>query len=1191
MNCFKGAIAVFAWFVVGQAALAQETGSDQPSPKSSPTVQKFLDEASRSADAKQSLDSLKAADKALDVARQTKDQVGEASAQQARAGVLQTLGRAEEAVAAWQDAARIWSGLQDTPEQISAVVHAGLACEKKEDSEKFYAEGLSLGKLRTSRPIALAQSLQDAGLALHKKEEELQALSYLEAALPLREKLSPESLEMVGLLNALTDTTFELAVDGNDEKYYLKSKEYATQSVAIGRRVGPRSAGLVESLYYLCDDERVLDSPGAAREHCLEALQIDREQSPQGSLMQSDILGSLGSLEDSESHFALAHKYLEEGLDLATKFDTPGSKHCQVLLLTFSAVESREGDLQASRDHLQQLVALQEKYNGWMAPTYVNLGELALEQDDFQASRDYSQKAVDLFLKTKPKNVGLAYALGNLGLTAFRQGDIQSAFEYDRRLMEIDSHRPNGTDTAGDYDQVGDLYMSQNDPDAAERYYRRAMDIREHINPETLDVSYSLANLASIAHARGKQSEAVEYEKRAVAMGRKSCPNSWCVAQLLNDLGTLVYEQGELTESERYLREAVAVREKSLGAEHPELARSLSGLALTLAASGKTSEAFAAALRAERIGADHLRISVRSLSERQALAYEAVRASGLNVALSLVARPGTTASARTEVLDAVVRSRALVLDELAARHRFTYASGGPELARIAERLASTRAQLATLVFRGAGDSSPEVYRQLLDDARARKEDAERTLAEKSMVFRQDQARTHLGLTDVAASLPQRSALVAYVRYSRYSFEDWSTKKPAASVPYYGAFVLQAGHSTPEFVSLGRAGEIEKRVSSWRREMSRQTEAIALSTTSESSARQTGEALRRRIWDPVALRAGDAKQVFIVPDAALHLVNFVALPTGTSRYLLETGPLIHYISTERDLVPGEIPRGDGILVMGSPAFDQAGGRMLASNEQPGALAAVPGGAQPSLRSACGSFKTLRFTPLPASQLEADRISALWTRTGTSNQPSRSEFLEVTGAEASAEAFERYAPGKRVVHVATHGFFLEGDCESVSQLTLNKHDDKPLPATAENPLLLSGLAFAGANRRTTGRQEQGDGILTAEEIAGINLQGVDWAVLSACDTGVGEIKVGEGVFGLRRAFQVAGAKTVIMSLWPIEDATAQHWMETLYKEHFLNGRSTAEAVRSASLRILNQRRTKHLSTHPFYWGAFIAAGDWH
>ena len=96
-------------------------------------------------------------------------------------------------------------------------------------------------------------------------------------------------------------------------------------------------------------------------------------------------------------------------------------------------------------------------------------------------------------------------------------------------------------------------------------------------------------------------------------------------------------------------------------------------------------------------------------------------------------------------------------------------------------------------------------------------------------------------------------------------------------------------------------------------------------------------------------------------------------------------------------------------------------------------------------------------------------------------------------------------------------------------------------------------------------------------------MDWVVLPACDTGVGEIKVGEGVFGLRRAFQVAGAKTVIMSLWPVEHKTTEQWMGTLYREHSVNGKDTAQSVQAASLQILRQRRAKHQSTHPFYWGA--------
>jgi len=108
--------------------------------------------------------------------------------------------------------------------------------------------------------------------------------------------------------------------------------------------------------------------------------------------------------------------------------------------------------------------------------------------------------------------------------------------------------------------------------------------------------------------------------------------------------------------------------------------------------------------------------------------------------------------------------------------------------------------------------------------------------------------------------------------------------------------------------------------------------------------------------------------------------------------------------------------------------------------------------------------------------------------------------------------------------------------------------------------------------------------------MNLAGVEWAVLSACDTGLGEIRAGEGVFGLRRAFQIAGAHTVIMSLWGVGDRSTTIWMRALYEGRLARKLDTAAAVREASLSVLHQRRAKGQSTHPFYWAGFVASGDW-
>lgn len=188
------------------------------------------------------------------------------------------------------------------------------------------------------------------------------------------------------------------------------------------------------------------------------------------------------------------------------------------------------------------------------------------------------------------------------------------------------------------------------------------------------------------------------------------------------------------------------------------------------------------------------------------------------------------------------------------------------------------------------------------------------------------------------------------------------------------------------------------------------------------------------------------------------------------------------------------------------------------------------------------------------------------------------------------------GRRVVHLATHGFFLGSSCRSALSVDRGvglleiEPAGSPREEVGENPLLLSGLALAGANHRAAAGPGEEDGILTALEVAALDLAGAEWAVLSACDTGLGDLAAGEGVLGLRRAFGTAGARSLIMSLWPVEDASARAWMKALCTARLRDGLSTVEAVRAASLSVLNSRRVAQQSTAPLYWAGFVAAGDW-
>jgi CHAT domain-containing protein len=350
---------------------------------------------------------------------------------------------------------------------------------------------------------------------------------------------------------------------------------------------------------------------------------------------------------------------------------------------------------------------------------------------------------------------------------------------------------------------------------------------------------------------------------------------------------------------------------------------------------------------------------------------------------------------------------------------------------------------------------------------------------------------------------------------------------------------------------------------------------------EADAQEAGAALRRAAWDPVAALLGDATRVYVVPDGALLGVPFAALPDDRGGYLLESGPTFHFLSAERDLVGDDEPapsRAFGLLALGGPVFDAAPwAEPTPSRVQQliaAARAALPLALLRGSTSACSGFTGMAFDPLPDAALEARDVAKTWRAQADRAQQSR-RVTELLGGQATESAFKRLASDHRYLHLATHGFFVGGACAS--------------DTTLENPLVRSGLALSGFNRRAEAPRNADDGVLTAEEVASLDLSGVEWAVLSACDTGLGDVAAGEGVIGLQRAFRIAGARTLIMSLWSVPDVETREWMKALYEARLGRGLDTPTSVRHASLAVLQHRRERGLSDQPFTWGAFVASGD--
>lgn len=829
--------------------------------------------------------------------------------------------------------------------------------------------------------------------------------------------------------------------------------------------------------------------------------------------------------------------------------------------------------------------------NHFATGEYLNdLGFTEFDQGNYQDARRLLQQSLTIYeARYGSWHEYVAGSLNGLARADTRLGNYATATRELSRVAAIHARigGANHPYVAMALSDLASVYLERGLQKQALPLLERALAIREKaLGPEHRDVARTLADLAATLVQMGQLARAQQLTTRALRIWeRLDAPEAPAYATILALYAKLQLDRGDSAAARDYYEQALAIRAKVFGRSHPLYAEAQAGLALALAATGDRAAALTTASSAETTGREHLSLMLRSLPEREALNYAVARPRGLDLVLSLA---GSTPESTPLALDELIRSRALVLDEIAVRQSWQH-----ERMEDVDRhagLISAQQRLANLIVRGPGQMSPTQYQGVVDAARQESERAEQALAEASAEFRAARRRAQIGVEQVVAALPADGALVSFARYQRTVFDNGSFSK--RTIPSYIAVVARPNRA-PVSIPLGSAQNIDSLVSQWRADISAEVLAAGQEPPHEvvRSSRESGAVLRRRVWDPVAAHVNDAARVFIVPEGALSLVPFVAFPIGSRSYLLENGPLIHYLSAERDLVPfiNTPASGRGLLALGGPSFDESSlfrrGSKSATSSNTASAPAVRG----ATAATCEGLDAASFQPLEGTLQEVRDISSVWK----TNPTTESEAARVlVGRNANETRFKREAPGSRVLHVATHGFFLDGSCSAAPSGTraIGGLSTTKGSRLADNPLRLSGLALAGANQRALAAQDEDEGILTAEEVAALNLAGVEWAVLSACDTGIGEIKTGEGVFGLRRAFQVAGARTVIMSLWSVDDEATREWMRALYQGRFQKALSTADAVHAANLAVLRARRARGLSTHPFYWAGFVAAGDW-
>jgi CHAT domain-containing protein/Tfp pilus assembly protein PilF len=963
-----------------------------------------------------------------------------------------------------------------------------------------------------------------------------------------------------------------------------------------------------------------------------------KERFPHGHREVAGTLSELGSLLRDQGDYPGARRYHEQALAMCqalypkAKFPD-GNLDLSTILNNLGGLFANEGNYTAARSYFQQALAMRQalypkdqfpRGHSRVATILNNLGGVLLDQGDYPAAQRYLQQALTMRQALYPKDkfprghFELAHSIDNLGLVFMRQGDYAAARGYYEQglamweaLYPRDRFSQGNPDLAISLDNLGVVLRLQGDGAGASSYAQQALAMRRALYPKEKNprghphLALSLNNLGGLLRDQGEYVEARDYFQQALAMLQAFYPETQFphghpnVAQSLNNLGALLQNQGDYTGARGYHLQALNMRralyrEDQFPYGHPYLAETLSNLGTLLLHEGDYPGALAYCQQALDMYQELAEILMPAISEAEALNYLASLPLQRDVFLSISSHlPASDAASYGQVW----RSKGAILRVQRSRQQALRLLADPESRDLWERLIQTRRDLARLILSPPRDRAFHLKR--LQQLTELKEKLERDLAERSMPFRRQQELERVTPTDLAQKLPPGSVFIDLLRYVHFEQDPKIPgRKGERRTLRYVAFVLRPGQP-PVSVELGEAGPIDAAVAAWRRDRA----------GSEASA--AAETLRRLVWDHLAPHlASDTRTVLVAPDGALTQLQWAALPGDRAGsvlledYAFAVVPNGPFLLERLTAAPESEPNPGRLLAVGGVQYDQQirplpelqpeqlvawrpaerGSRTLWSAERAArvveAAAAGPFQVFPLLLTVQPSWSYL-----PGTLREIEAVSKL-------ADPRPVQMRR--GAEANTAQLLEDLPQARYALLATHGFFADPQFRSVFLLdeAAFRHQGPEGRATpgARNPLVLSGLVLAGANQPPAADAEGmsvGDGsILTAEMIASLPLEHMELVVLSACETGLGEVAGGEGVYGLQRAFHMAGAQTTVASLWQVDDEITQELLTRFFENLWHKGMGRLEALRQAQLAV---RRGEGNRADPRYWAAWVLSGD--
>lgn len=1013
-----------------------------------------------------------------------------------------------------------------------------------------------------------AQLLQKVN-RLHTEGRHQDALSAGHRAVDLLERAYGSNHSLVG------DATLMVGMLLLEMRNYETARYHLERALAIQESQAKRDDLAITYIRVaLGSSLKELRALTEAKQHVEQALEIHRAAGSDDAFVAGSltllalIYRDMGNLESAKS-------CLLEALEIQRRLFGDDAPETASGLLALGRILNELGDYAAAKEHLEYSLRIQEKNLGAghheTARTLNNLGVHYLQQGELKKAQDHLERSLEIAEDFfGPSHLETAEPLGNLAGVFEGMGDLETAKTHSQRALEIYKKDlgPENEKTILSLSNHGLILLRMEEISAATETLRSADKICTKVfgpkHPLTASIAEKLGS--ALIQAGSTQRAESQYQRALRINERIFGPKDLRLANALNNLGTLALGERRLRSAKKYLKRSLNIHTALLRGDSPNTIAILHNLALAHWNMDNINAAIKTATRAQEMQERWLTpiLTMNTEAENQLFFQNIVRSSALMISLHLPSAPSNVRAARL-ALTTILLLKGRVLDVAAGNWRSTRRHAEPEVQKLLRKRNDLQSRIASLLLRSADIGEMQARIAIANPFQEELQETERLLAKHHTYSQQPTT-----IQSVQETIPEGTVLLEFFATFLLDVEEqtWGELKPV--MPRYVVYIV-GRTGEPIGIDLGSKEVIDSASEAFR---------VAI-REKRSDVRQRARDLDALTLAKVRPLLNGPKSLLVSPDGALSLIPFAALVDEEGSYLIENYNL-GYLTSGRDLLRTGLdpPSREPPLVLGDADFDAS--------------------LRPPMRRSDGTravdLGSLKLDRLPGTAAEVTAIGKI-LGIGTTRT--------LTGLKATETALKS-TQGPKILHLATHGFFVPDPTDDPPHPLSHYRDFAGSP---EDSLVRSGLALAGFNHWQKASAVD-DGVLTALEVAGLDLWGTEVAVLSACETGVGEVRVGEGVFGLRRALVLAGAKTQVMSLWRVADEPTADLMVSWY-EQLVRGVPRAQALRQIQLSALrgeplpitNQRLRgiKLLDTagtsgsssadtlHPYYWASFILSGE--